>query len=96
MVWTAGAPLATLGEVTDIGSPNLQPRDSQGVRSSFEATGLREAAEAAGQLRRDAPHGVRVLPAQLSQLTSPMRVLIIDDSAPKEDLGRVDLSTFWA
>jgi len=43
-----------------------------------QGTGLREAAEAAGQLRRG-PFGVRVFPAQLSRLSNPMRVLIVDD-----------------
>ncbi len=53
------------------------------MRFSFEATSLRQAAEAAGLLRRVIPNGVRVRPAQLSRL-GPYEWAIVVSTGPME------------
>jgi two-component system nitrate/nitrite response regulator NarL len=70
VVWPNQASIATVSRVFKPRSTEDQPTSSQCVRFSFEAATLRQAVDAAGELRRVNPTGVRVRPAPVSHMGS--------------------------
>jgi len=68
VVWTARVSVATVRLVTISPSSGYGQTGSTRVRFAFETTSLRQAVEAADQLRQLAPDGVRVRPAWRSRL----------------------------
>lgn len=101
VVWTTGASVATVRVVSASRLPETQPTRLQRVRFSFETESPRQAVEAASELRRLAPNGVQVRPAQLSRTVGHRwAILVTTDplgwsaiAATEEEMRRVAWET---
>jgi CheY-like chemotaxis protein len=72
-----GPAVATLGRVSQPGSPDDAPTRFEPARFSFVAAGLREAVELAGELRQVVPADVRVRPARLARADRRSWVVLV-------------------